>query len=323
MSIDKRGQITYANAAFERTFGYKAEEIIGQEVVETVVPPTLRDRYRQGFGRDLATGQSALLHRRVEMTATRADGKEFPAEITVTRIGPVDRPVFIAYIRDITEQQRTERELRASRARLVAASDTARQRLTRDLHDGAQQWFVSALINLQLAEQNWESEPQRAKELLGLASRDARCGIADLREIAAGIHPAVLSQRGLAAAMTALSAQLPISVQVEGPDQRLPEPIEVSVYFFCTEALTNVVKHARATSAWVQMELDGGYCALQVRDDGVGGARPRSETSGLNGLADRIGALGGTMEITSPAAGGTVLQATIPLPGKEDCLAGR
>lgn len=316
ISVDRWGRITYVNTAFERIFEYESDEVVGREVAETVVPPELRDKHRQGFGCCLATGQSALLNRRVEMTAMRADGREFPAEVTMTRIGPAERPAFICYVRDITERQRAERELRASRARLVAASDTARQRVTRDLHDGAQQWFVSTLINLQLAEQNWESAPEAARELLGLAARDARCGIADLRQLAAGIHPAVLSQRGLAAAMTSLAAQLPIAVQVEVPHRRLPEAIERSVYFFCSEALTNVVKHAHASCAWVRVELDGPKCVLQVRDDGVGGARPRSETSGLNGLADRIGALGGTMEISSPPADGTVLLATIPLPSE-------
>ena len=202
----------------------------------------------------------------------------------------------------------------ASRARLVTASDAARQRVTRDLHDGAQQRLVTTLINLQLAELKWESAPQRARELLGLAIRDARRGIEDLREIVSGIHPAILTQRGLAAAIDSLAAGLPISVQFDVPDARLPAPVEASVYFFCSEALTNVVKHAHATSAWVRVKLTDDRCAVEVRDDGIGGAQPRSETSGLNGLRDRIGALNGTMDITSPVTGGTVLEASIPLP---------
>jgi len=246
----------------------------------------------------------------------RADGSDFPAEVTVTRTGPPEEPAFTGYGRDITERQRAEQELNASRARLVAASDAARQRVTRDLHGGAQQRFVSTLINLQLAYHKWESAPQRAKQFLGLALRDAQHGIDDLREIAAGIHPAILTQRGLAAAIDALAARLPIPVQIEVHDRRLPAPVEASVYFFCSEALTNVVKHASATSAWVRVELEGGECAVEVRDDGIGGAKPRSETSGLNGLRDRIGALSGTMDIISPANGGTVLRASIPLPSE-------
>ncbi len=180
--------------------------------------------------------------------------------------------------------------------------------------DGAQQRFVTTLINLQLAEQQWESAPQRARELVGQALVDARGAIEDLREIVAGIHPAILTQRGLAAAVDALAARLPILVQLDVPGQRLPALIESSIYFFCSEALTNVVKHAQAGSAWVRMELTDGRCVVEVRDDGIGGAQPRSQTSGLNGLRDRVGALAGTMDITSPATGGTVLRASIPLP---------
>jgi len=223
-------------------------------------------------------------------------------------------PAFTAYVRDITERQRAEHELMASRARLVAASDAARRRVTRDLHDGAQQRLVTTLINLQLAELKWESGPERARELLGLAVRDAKRGIEDLRELASGIHPAILTQRGLAAAIDSLAAGLPISVQLDVPDSRLPAPVEASVYFFCSEALTNVVKHAHASSAWVRVKLADDRCAVEVRDDGIGGAQSRSETSGLNGLRDRIGALNGTMDITSPATGGTTLRASIPLP---------
>jgi PAS domain S-box-containing protein len=315
ISIDQRGRVTYVNSAFEHIFGYRADEVIGRELAEVVVPPSLREAHRQGFARYPATWP-AVLDRRIEITAMRADGSEFPAELTVTRTGLTGSSAFTGYLRDITERQRAEHELMASRARLVTASDTARQQITRDLHDGAQQRLITTIINLQLAEQKWESAPQRARELLGLALRDARRGIEDLREIAAGIHPAVLTQRGLAAAVDALTARLPIPVHIDVPDRRLPGPIEASVYFFCSEALTNVVKHARATSASVRVELQDDRCAIEVRDDGIGGARPRSETSGLNGLRDRIGALNGTMDITSPATGGTVLQACVPLPSE-------
>ena len=306
--------MTYVNSAFERTFGYRAGEVIGRELAQLVVPPSLREAHRQGFAHYLESGQSRILNQRIEITAMRADGSEFPAELTVTRTGPPEEPAFTGYVRDITDRRRAEQELMASRARLVAASDTARRRVTRDLHDGAQQRFVTAVLNLQLAEQKWESAPQRAKELLGLALRDARRGIGDLRDIVAGIHPAILTQRGLAAAIDALAARLPIPVQLDVPDRRLPAPIEASAYFFCCEALTNVVRHAHATFAWVRVDVKNDRCYVEVRDDGIGGARPRSEASGLNGLCDRIGALNGTVDITSPATGGTVLRASIPLP---------
>ena len=209
ISIDRHARVTYVNSAFERTFGYRAEDVIGRDLAEAVVPPSLRDAHRRGLARYLETGQSSILDRRIEMPAMRADGTEFPAELTVTRTGLPGEPTFTAYVRDITDRQRAENELIASRARLVTASDAARQRITRDLHDGAQQRLVATLINLQLAEQRWESAPHRARELLSQALADTRRGIEDLRELAAGLHPAVLAQHGLAPAVRALADRVP------------------------------------------------------------------------------------------------------------------
>jgi PAS domain S-box-containing protein len=314
ISMDARARITYVNSAFERTFGYRADEVTGRELAEVIVPPSLREAHRQGLARYLATLEPRILDRRIEVAAMRKDGTEFPAEVAVTRTELPGEPAFTGFVRDITERQRAQQELMASRARLVSASDAARQKVTRDLHDGAQQRLVATLISLQLAEQKWETAPQRARELLGLATRDARGAIEELREIAAGILPATLAHHGLAAAVGALAARLPVSVQVDVPAQRLPGPVETSAYFFCSEALTNVAKHARATSAWVRVEHGAGQCTVEIGDDGIGGARLHSESSGLTGLRDRIGALNGTMEVISPAAGGTVLKAAIPLP---------
>jgi PAS domain S-box-containing protein len=322
LSIDQHARITYVNTTAERIFGYRADELTGQEMAEVIVPPSLREAHRAGFSRYMTTGESHILDRRIEITALRADGGEFPVELTITRAGLPGSPAFIGYFRDITDRLRAEQELMASRARLVTASDAARQRVTRDLHDGAQQRFVSAIIGLQLAQRKWESEPRRARELVDLALSDATHGMSDLRELVAGIHPAILTQRGLAAALAALTARLPVPVQLDLPSHRLPAPIEASVYFFCAEALTNVVKHARASSAWVKVAADGERCTVEVRDDGVGGAQAPSDSSGLTGLRDRIGALNGVMNIVAPAEGGTVLRAAIPLPRKSAGEAG-
>jgi PAS domain S-box-containing protein len=314
LSIDSRSRITYANTAAERIFGYEAGEMIGRQLAEAIVPPSLREAHRNGIARYMATGEPRILDRRIEITAMRADGSEFPVELTITRAGLRDAPSFIGYVRDITDRRRAEQELAASRARLVTASDAARQRVTRDLHDGAQQRLVSTVINMQLAQQKWTSDPARAGELLALALGDARQGIEELRELAAGMHPAILTQRGLREALYTLVGGLAVPVQLDLPAGRLPEPIEASAYFFCAEALTNVVKHARANSAWVVVSADDRRCSIEVRDDGIGGALARPGTSGLTSLRDRVGALDGAMDIISPAGGGTVLRATIPLP---------
>jgi PAS domain S-box-containing protein len=315
ISVDRDARVTYVNSAFERAFGYRAEEMIGHDLADKIVPPSLREAHRRGLARYLATGQEVILNRRIEMPAMRADGTEFPAEVAVTRTGLPGEPTFTAYVRDITDRQRAEQELIASRARLVAASDAARQRVTRDLHDGAQQRLVATLINLQLAEQRWDAAPGRARELVGQAMNDTRRGIDDLRELAAGLHPAILTQHGLPAAVRALADRVPIPVEIDVPGIRLPATIEASLYFFCSEALTNIAKHAQATSAWVRLEIDGDRCVAEVRDDGIGGASPQSQASGLTGLSDRIGALGGTLTITSPLTQGTVLRATVPVQG--------
>jgi PAS domain S-box-containing protein len=314
ISIDRDARVTYVNSAFERTFGYRAEDVIGCDLADKIVPPALREAHRRGLARYLETGQASILNRRIEMSAMRADGTEFPAELAVTRTGLPGQLAFTGYVRDITDRQRAERELVASRARLVAAADAARRRVTRDLHDGAQQRLVATLINLQLAEQRWESAPQRARELLSQALTDARHGIEDLRELAAGLHPAILTQRGLAPAVRGLADRIPIPVEIDVPGVRLPAPVEASLYFFCSEALTNVAKHARATRAWVRLAVTADQCVAEVRDDGIGGARPGPETSGLIGLSDRIGALGGTLDVVSPPSGGTVLRAAVPTP---------
>jgi PAS domain S-box-containing protein len=206
-------------------------------------------------------------------------------------------------------------ELIASRARIVATSDAARQRVTRDLHDGAQQRFVNSIISLQLAQQKLSAAPQPAKELLARALGEAQAGMGELRQIAAGLHPAILTHRGLAAALDALAARLPIPVEVDVTGQRLPATLEASIYFFCSEALTNVVKHARASTAWVRVACAGDRCTIEVRDDGIGGAEPRQDTSGLIGLHDRIGALRGALQVRSPASAGTTLRAWLPLNG--------
>jgi len=315
VSIDRDARVTYVNSAFERTFGYRAEDVIGRDLADTIVPPSLREAHRRGLARHLETGQASILNRRIEMPAMRADGTEFPAEVAVTFTGPPGQPEFTGYVRDITDRQRAEQELIASRARVVAASDAARRRVTSDLHDGAQQRLVATLISLQLAEQRWESAPQRARELVGRALDDARQGLEDLRALAAGLHPAILTQHGLAAAVRALADRLPVPVEIDVPGLRLPAAIEAGLYFFASEALTNVVKHAHATCAWIRLEVPADQCVVEIRDDGIGGASPLPETSGLIGLRDRIGALGGTLDIISPHSRGTVLRATVPIPG--------
>jgi signal transduction histidine kinase len=202
-------------------------------------------------------------------------------------------------------------QLAASRARIVQASYEERRRLGRDLHDGAQQELVGAVMSLKLAKRRLARDPDEAGELLDEALAHMDTGIRELRELAAGIHPSILTDRGLGAALEALAARSPIPVELEKvPARRLPAPVETSAYFVVAEALTNAVKHARCSYVRVGVRVEEGALTVDVLDDGIGGANP-SAGSGLRGLADRVNALGGRLEIESPAGGGTTVRARI------------
>jgi signal transduction histidine kinase len=202
-------------------------------------------------------------------------------------------------------------ELRASRARLVEAGDAARRRLERDLHDGAQARLVALALLLRTARGRVQEDAQLAS-LLDRAQEELRTSLGELRELARGIHPAVLTERGLEPALRSLVARAPVPVTVEATAAaRLPAPVESAAYFVVSEALANVAKYARATHASVTVERANGHLTVEVADDGVGGADVTCG-SGLRGLADRLAALDGTLSLESPAGGGTRLLAKIP-----------
>ena len=202
-------------------------------------------------------------------------------------------------------------DLRAASARLVAAGDAARRRIERDLHDGAQQRLVSLSVTLNLARRH--AEPgSRTAALLDSAVAELTAGLSELRELARGIHPPVLTERGLDPALEGLAARAPLPVTLSASlGERLPPAVEAAAYFVVMEALTNVAKYASATAAEVTVQRTDGHVVIDVTDDGVGGADPAGG-SGLAGLADRVAALGGRLEIESPPGGGTVVRAQMP-----------
>jgi signal transduction histidine kinase len=203
-------------------------------------------------------------------------------------------------------------ELRASRARIVEAADAERRRLERDLHDGAQQRLVALALNLRLASSKLEADPAAARGLLEEAAAELADATTELRELARGLHPAVLSDRGLRPALEALAGRAPLPVEIgDSPAERLPAPVESASYFVVAEALTNVARYAEASRAQVAVWRSDGRVEVEVRDDGIGGADPDAG-SGLRGLADRVAALDGRLEVISPAGGGTTIRAVIP-----------
>jgi signal transduction histidine kinase len=187
-----------------------------------------------------------------------------------------------------------------------------RRRLERDLHDGAQQRLVALSLQLGLARAQIDSDPPATSRMLDAAREELRQALEELRELARGIHPAVLTDRGLDAALESLADRTPVPVALdESPAERLPAPVEAAAYFVVAESLTNVARYARAHEAHVRVCRRDGTAVVEVRDDGVGGADAAGGT-GLRGLADRLAALDGSLEVLSPPGGGTLVRATIP-----------
>jgi signal transduction histidine kinase len=202
-------------------------------------------------------------------------------------------------------------ELAASRARIVEATDEERRCVVRDLHDGAQQRLVHTIITLKLARRALQNEQENLPALLTEALDQAEQATDELRDLAHGILPAVLTHGGLRAGVDALASRMPVPVENAVSVGRLPAAVEATAYFVVAEALTNVAKHSRARRATVTARVEHGTLRVQVRDDGIGDARP--DGSGLLGMADRLAALGGQLRIESPAAGGTLIAADFPL----------
>jgi signal transduction histidine kinase len=216
--------------------------------------------------------------------------------------------------REAVELARVE-ELRASRARIVAAADAARRRIERDLHDGAQQRLVTVSLQLSLARRRLANGLADGLDLVDGATEELRHALAELRELARGIHPATLSERGLRPAVDALASRCPVPVEIEGmPEDRFADGVEAAAYFTVAEALTNVAKYAGATCAAIRGAVERGALVVEVRDDGIGGA-DAAQGTGLTGLADRVRAEGGTLTVLSPPGSGTTVRAVLPLNG--------
>jgi signal transduction histidine kinase len=203
-------------------------------------------------------------------------------------------------------------QLAASRARIVEVGDAERRRLERNLHDGAQQRLVTLALDLRMVGATLEKDPPAARKTLATAQDQLAKGLEELRELARGIHPAVLTERGLGPALQGLFARAPLPVEIiELPEERLAGPVEAAAYYVVAEAITNVAKYARASYVTVSIRRSNGSATVVVTDDGVGGADPALGT-GLRGLADRIEALDGRLEVDSPTARGTRVSAEIP-----------
>ena len=438
---DASGRVVEFNPSAERLFGYSRAEALGRTVAELIVPGSIREHHTRAFAHFATSGEMRRFGERIELTAMRADGSEFPVELALSQVE--GEPLLVCgAVRDLTtakqaeahlhrmaDEQRTLRraatlvarggdvtqvfemvcsevgrlldarhvelvqygsdgtqeilfhwapprqsstglsaagghktdslitvdgtdwgaivvqtdhpwpaasetveglakltaiaisnaaarsELLASRTRIIAAADEARRRLQRDIHDGAQQLLVTSLIHLQLATERVESDPVSALRGVRAALDLTRQGLDELRNLATGLHPTTLTSGGLKAALDGLAARSALPVSVRAPGARYPSEAEMAIYFVVGEALANIDKHARASHADVVIEEHGTTLVVDVRDDGVGGARLEGG-SGIRGLQDRMQAFGGSLAIDSRPNEGTVLRATVPLPGQ-------
>jgi len=339
--IDHEGRLTYVNPACVTLLGYDDEaQLLGR-------PSHATFHHHHPDGTPFPERDCPLLRARSagetvrieEDWFFRADGTTLPVACSSAPVEVAGRRGAVVVFRDVTARRAAEeaarreeaeraqaQEVRASRARLMEAGDAERRRLGRDLHDGAQQRLVHVVIDLQRARSRL-AEGDPAIELLDAALTQTRAAIADLRELAAGLDPSILTNKGLRAAVESLTARSPFAVTVDIPDRRFARAVETTAYFVIAEALTNAAKHAGARAASVRVEASEDALTIDVHDDGRGGADIASG-SGLRGLADRLAAVDGVLEVdggpgVARGGGGTHIHAELPLSaGSQDATAG-
>jgi PAS domain S-box-containing protein len=321
--VDDEFAMQLVGDEIERITGYPASDFAAnaRRSFHSIIHPEDRDRVHRETGAALASGEPFALEYRI-VTATGEERWVLDRGLRTVDAGGrecVDGIIFDITVRRRAEEarRRTEaeaarvRELEAARARIIAAADDARRRIERDLHDGAQQSLVAVALTLRLAERRL-AEAQVDASLVASARVELEAALDELRELARGIHPAILSDRGLAEALRALASRAPLPVELElDVDERFDAPVEAALYYCAAEALTNAVRHARATLVEMRLAVSGATVTLEVADDGVGGAAPGAG-SGLRGLDDRLSAVGGTLEIESAPDGGTRVRAQVP-----------
>ena len=280
------------------------DQVVGSNAYH-LLPPDIAERLMHCVRASLEQGRLAT----VEYTLSTHLGEEREFEVRVAPGGPDE---VVAVVRDVTELRRAVRDLTDSRARIVAAGDAERRRVERNLHDGAQQRLVTVALHLHLVRRRLETDPTEVPQLVESAQTELALALEEIRELVRGLHPRLLSDRGLEPALAGLAERAVLPVEIaETPSERLPPAVEAAAYYLVAEALANAGKHSRASLVCVRVSADAAQTTVEVVDDGVGGADPESG-SGLRGLADRVAALGGELDVVSERGNGTTLRASIP-----------
>ena len=309
--VDDTGTMLGVNRALERAAGLPEESWLGLPFWKVFLAEEDAPRARADFERMLDGEPGGV----VEYHHVSVDGAHLVVDWTATEVsGEEGERRYLLCGLDVTARKHVEDEIRRSRARIVSASDAERKRLERNLHDGAQQHLVSVSHAVHLGVRFMRTDPDQAEQHLERALVELNAAHEELRELARGLHPQILTVRGLAAAVRGLAGRAPIPVTVVTTDEadRWPPAVESAAYYVVAEGLTNVVKYAGASSATIRVRRHGDVLSVEVADDGQGGARP-SEGSGLGGLKDRVEALDGVFTVESAPGAGTRIRAEFPL----------
>jgi PAS domain S-box-containing protein len=286
------------------------EKVVGSTVWE-LLPPHISEQLMRCAASALESGSIAT----VEYGLRTVGGEDRDFEVRIAPVGPDE---VLAVVRDVTDLRKAILELRESRARIVEAGDAERRRVERNLHDGAQQRLVTVALHLHLVKRRLETDPAGVAELVDAAQTELTLALEEIRELVRGLHPRLLSDRGLQPALAGLAERSLLPVEIaETPSERLPSAVEAAAYYVVAEALANAAKHSRASRVTVRVAAGDGCTRVEVVDDGVGGA-DAAGGSGLRGLSDRVAALGGSLDVHSPQGAGTTISADLPHPPPDE-----
>ncbi|MGI9112847.1 MAG: histidine kinase [Gaiellaceae bacterium] len=280
-------------------------ELVVGASVRDLLPGDVAEQLMRGVAAALSSGELATVNYRLR--THMGELRDFEL-----RIAPVAAGEVLAIVRDVTDLREAIREVSESRARIVTAGDAERRRIERNLHDGAQQRLVAVSLHLHLIRKRLDGRPEAVPELLDAAQTELALALDEIRELVRGLHPRVLTDHGLARAVRTLAERslLPVEL-VSLPEERLGSSVEAAAYYLIVEALANAAKHAHARLITIRVELEAAHAFVEVADDGVGGADQSGSV--LQGLADRVAALGGSFAVSSVPGAGTAVRAELPL----------